>query len=162
MRSHMSFFSRALSFSSSLPLVITPTLYLSLTFTLSIFLSILDVIGTYFTTSQLLTYAHLYAYIEMFNIRKKSYLKNYEMVVQKALNTRFITRLTFFDVLYGKHFRWVVHCMTVAPLSANFVDSPIIGGSVAEIRRTLKKILCWHGHTKFGRRIRSLQQFVVQ
>ena len=27
---------------------------------------------------------------------------------------------------------------------------------------TLKKILWGHGHTKFGRRIRSLHQFVVQ
>ena len=32
------------------------------------------------------------------------------------------------QLLHGKHFRWMVHRMTVAPLSASFVDS------VAEIR----------------------------
>ena len=27
------------------------------------------------------------------------------------------------QTLHGKHFRWMVHCMTVVPLSASFVDS---------------------------------------
>ena len=33
---------------------------------------------------------------------------------------------------------------------------------IGQCKGTPKKILWGHGHTKFGRRIRSLQQFVVQ